>query len=232
MPDDMARALGAPSPLTITIAGKECQVRPLGVRELTVAERDCLERYRRSYIKTYADNDDLIPDGSMKVVEKAEEAARWDVGDLPHKTAYSVENVKVTAELQDYLRDEFGLGKAPTKGQKKDMSSAEFAKLKKKSGLTTERWQRLAASAMDSGVLSPERFEEMTEAPPKKGKVPYVNWWITGCFEGMITFCWVCFRKEGVSREQVADALTDRPAMLVELSREIEKLSVPQEKNG
>ncbi len=232
MPEDMARALGASGPLTITIADKECQVRPLGVRELTEAERDCLERYRRSYIKTFVDNADLMPNGQMVLVEKMETAARWDIGDLPPKTAYSVDHVKVSGELRDFLQEIFSLKKPPTKAEKRKMSSQEYATLLKESKLTDERWRRLAVNSLDNGTLSPEKFEELAGALPVKGSIPYVNWWITGCFEGMITFCWVAFKLNGVSREQVADALTDRPAMLVELSREIEKLSAPQAGNG
>ncbi len=232
MPEDMARTTGAPGALTITIAGKECQVRPLGVRELTVAERDCLERYRRTYIKTYADNADLVPNGQVLLIDSMETAARWDVGDLPPKTAYSTDHAKMTSKLRDHLRDTFGLDKAPTKSEKNKLSSQEFAKRKKDSDLSEERWQRLAANALDNGALTAADFETMTGSKPVKGIVPYVNWWITGCFDGMITFCWIAFKRDGVTREEVSDALTDQPAMLVELSREIERLSAPQAKNG
>ncbi len=232
MPEAMTRAHGAPGSLTINIAGKECQVRPLGVRELTAAERDCLERYRRSYIKTFVDNADLSPEGPSIVVDKMEVAARWDIGDLPPKTAFSVDHVAATDPLKEFLRNNFGLPPLPTKADKRKMKPKEYSEARAAASLTDIRWNQLAANALDSGVMKPEQFKEMTGRMPIQGKIPYVNWWITGCFDGMITFCWTAFKSNGVTREEVEEALTDRPAMLVELSREIEKLSTPQAGNG
>ena len=56
MSKEMARALGAEGITEVVIAGKKCVARPLTAPELTVVERDCVERYRRSYIKTFVDN--------------------------------------------------------------------------------------------------------------------------------------------------------------------------------
>ena len=72
----------------------------------------------------------------------------------------------------------------------------------------------------------------MTGGKPLKVKVPYVSWWITGSFDGMITLIWTCFKHNGVSREDVARELGRNEALLTELSREIETLSVPAVGNG
>jgi len=210
MPDDMARALGAGSSSTVKIAGKDCSVRPLNIRELTEAERDCLQRYRRSYLETWQQNLDLLPEGGEMLREKIEEAARWDVDDLPPKWAYDPRQIELTAGLKKWIKDEMNVeGK-----------------------IDNDRMRRLATSALDQGLLSEKKYVEMTGKKPKKAKVPYVNWWITGAFDGMITFVWLCFRPDGVTREEVIDALGDNPSLLADTSRQIEELSSPAAGNG
>ena len=36
-------------------------------------------------------------------------------------------------------------------------------------------------------------------------KVNYVSWWITGTFEGMLTLVWLCFKSNGVTKEEVEE---------------------------
>ena len=88
MSEDVARALGAGGDIT-TIAGKECKVRPLSIRELTEVERECLKVYKRTFLETFHDNLDLLPDDEAAglMSRKLEEASAWDVGDLPSKKA-------------------------------------------------------------------------------------------------------------------------------------------------
>jgi len=210
MPDDMARALGAGSSTTVKIGGKDCTVRPLNIRELTEAERDCLQRYRRSYLETWQQNLDLLPEGSEMLRTKIEEAARWDVDDLPPKWAYDPRQIELTAGLKKWVKGEMNLeGKADN-----------------------DRLQRLVTTALDQGLLSEKKYMELAGKEPKKAKVPYVNWWITGSFDGMITFVWLCFRPNGVTREEVIDALGDNPSLLADTSRQIEELSSPASGNG
>lgn len=209
---DTARALKAASSTTIKIAGKECQVKPLGLRALTEAQRDCVERYKRSYLKTWSDNLDLVPNGESILLQKIEECARWDVDDLPPKRAVDENTIKVTKKLRAWVDAKFG--------QKKDDKGNILRR-------ADQEIRRIVGSALDQESLSVDDYKALTGTKPFRMKIPYVNWWITGDFEGMVTMCWLCFRDSGVSRKEVEEALTDDPALLSILSREIESLSAP-----
>ncbi len=211
--DDLARSVGAGGGLTVTIAGKECTVRPLGIREMNEVERDCLQRYRRQYLETYSANLDLFPEGDRnRLMEaKTEQAARWDVGSLPPKFAHDPGRIKITEGLKDWLAKNVDV----------------------KDGTSDLQLRRLAAVALDQELLSDAQYEELcVSGKPPRMKVSYVNWWITGCFDGMITFIWTCFRHAGVTRDQVAEELGNNLGKMVEVSREIERLSAPQAGNG
>jgi len=213
MPEAEARAVGAGSPLVITIAGKECQVKPLGIRELTEVERDCLERYRRQCLETYAANLDLLPEQARVgwMERKLDEVSRWDVDSLPMKFAHDPTRVLVTDALKQWLIEHWDLG----------LDTIE-----------EKRLRQLAAASLDQDTLSEEEYRKLVGSPPPKVKVPYVHWWITGCYDGMVTLIWTCFRHANVTREQVIDTLGNDLTKLSELSREIEKLSAPQSGNG
>jgi len=213
MSEQVARAVGAGSSLTLTIAGKQCTPRPLGVRELVEVERDCLDRYRRDYLEAYVKNLDLLPEAAREttLARKLEEVARWDTDCLPAKDAHDSSRVKLTDSLREWAKAYWAL-------------AADDA--------PDTRIQRLVAAALDQDILTAEKYQELTQTLPPRIKVPYVNWWITGSFVGMITMLWVCFRQEGITREQVIDALASDMAKLNETAREIEKLSAPQAGNG
>jgi len=212
MPDDMARALGTPGPSFIMIDGKECQARPLTIQELTEVERYCLDQYKRCYLKTFSDNADLLPkvDRMQLMSEKLELAARWDVDDLPVKHAHDPASIVITGELRRWLTKEYGLS-----------GKIDNAKL-----------QRLCATSLDQGSLGYRDYKHLTKGRPRKVKVPYVSWWITGSFDGMVTFIWMAFKQNGVTREQVATEMGKSPAALAEMAREIERLSSPAAGNG
>lgn len=213
MSEDMARALGSEGVTTITIAGKQCTARPLSLAELTVVERDCVKRYRRSYIETFVDNADLLPkDQSLQMISKAtDKAARWDIDDLPQKFAYDPDRLKLNKEVRQWLAKHFDL----------DGQEVEDDKL-----------LRFCASALDQGLLSPDAYKGMVGEDPSRLKVGYANWWITGCMDGMVSLLWVCFRHNGVTREQVLEELENNPALLTEMSSEISSLTAPQLGNG
>ena len=209
MPEDTARALGASGMTTVEIAGKQCQVRPLGIKELTEVERDCIERYRRSYLKTFADNTDLLSN-NFSIVEEFQKAAKWDIDDLPAKTAYDPASLKITKGLKKWLNE-------------KDLVEGK---------VTNNQLKTLTATCLDKEMLSVKEYIELTQSNPISVNIPYVNWWITGSFEGMITFIWTCFKDNGVTRDEVAVELGNNPLLASELSREIEQLSVPTAGNG
>lgn len=211
MPDDTARALKAPSPMIVKFGDKECQVHALGIRELTEAERECIKSYRRSYLETFAQNVDLLSNGQVLLEKKMEEAARWDVDDLPTKEAYDPAKVRVTDKLKQFVADHFNL-EAKT--------------------LTDIRIQRFTAALLDQEHLSLSEYKELTKCVIRPLKIQYVNWWITGSYDGMVTFIWLCFRSYGVSKEEVFDKIGKESSLLVELSREIETLSTPAVGNG
>jgi len=208
----MARAVAASSPLTVMIGGVQCSARPLSLRELTEVERDCLERYRRGYLKTFADNIDLVPEALREPMmqEKFEQAARWDVDDLPVKFAFDSSKVVLTNKLKAFIGKEFGLGK----------------------DTDDTRYKRMTSLALDQGALSEVKYEELTDKPIEKAKVSYVSWWITGAMDGMITFVWMAFKHHGVTRDQVSNAMAENPALLTEVANEIERLSAPKLGNG
>ncbi len=206
MSEDMARALGAASPLTVTIGGKECHVRPLGMKELTELQREALEYYRRQYLQTYALGLSLMPgdDGKKLFQDKLEEAARWDVDSLPRKTVYDPSRVKPTDELKVKLREVLEPETEPS----------------------DDMWRRMAASVLNQEMLSEADYQQLTGEKAPAVRIAYDSWWVTGCYEGMITFAWKCFQHNGVTKDQVAEALTGM-GKLAEVTREIERLSAP-----
>ena len=211
MSDKVARAVNASSPMTVKFGKKECQVSALGIRELTEAERECLRTSKRAFLETYAQNLDLLPNGQQILERKLEEVAKWDVDDLPKKKAYDPQRVKVTNELKTFISEYFDL----------DLET-----------LNDIRVQRFTAALLDQEQISVDKYKELTKFVIHAQKIAYVNWWITGSYDGMITFIWLCFKKHGITREEVLDKISKSPAMLIELSREIESLSTPAVGNG
>jgi len=143
--------------------------------------------------------------------QRMEKASRWDIDDLPTKYAYDSSRIKVTDALKVWVQENVG--------------SIE--------GREDLQIQRMAAVALDQELLNESEYKRLVDgSAPPKFKVPYVNWWITGCFDGMVTFIWVCFKRDGVTRDQVVEELGSSMGMLVEISREIERLSTPSVGNG
>jgi len=212
MSNDTARALGAKSPMVVKFGDKECQVRPLGIQELAEVEQDCLARYRRSYLETWHKNADLLPNGAQILQEKMEEAARWDVEDLPTKRAYDGNSVCVTKQLRQWVGAQF-----------------EIEDVQK---VNENRIASIAASCLDQGLLSEAKYKELTGKVIIPEQIAYVNWWITGAYDGMITMTWICFKKYGITREEVSEKLCLDRVLMAEVAREIERVSAPAVGNG
>jgi hypothetical protein len=206
--------LGAASPLVVTIGGKECTPRPLSVKELTEVERDCLYRYRDRYLETWSQSMKFFPDGQgVALLEKrVEEAARWDPEDLPPRDGFDSRRIVLTDALKNRLREVYNYD------EKEETSDL--------------KWQRMAAGALQSQMLSEAEYENLTGKKPIKTKIAYTSWWITGSYDGQITFCWKCFSEHGVTRDQVIETMRGRRHLLADVSHEIDKLSASQLGNG
>ena len=224
MADDVARAVGAAGAETITIGGKTCTVRPLTIRELAEVERECVKIYVRAHLETYSRNLDLLPcdeDSKMKLLSsKLEAASRWDVGDLPQRYAYDPGTIFLSGLLKEWIKQELQFVETDASG--KPLSEQEL----------NDRYRKAAVTALDAGLLKEEHYHQLTGRNVGKVPVGYVNWWITGSMEGMLTMVWACFKSYGVSREEVAEAIGNNFNVLANLSRDIEHLSVPAVGNG
>lgn len=223
MAEDVARAVGSDGTEEVMIAGKPCRVRPLTLAELGEVERECLKLWKREYLMTFSENIDLLPDQSCRqslLLEKMESVAKMDVSDLPLKSAFDANRIEVSDKLTQWLETKYDQ-KITASG--KDGSPDEARRIK--------LVQRVAAAALDSGELSEDQFKELTGKSTRKVQIGYVNWWITGNMEGMLTLAWVAFKVYGVSKSDVALALMKNPALLINISREIENLSAPQSGN-
>lgn len=218
MSEDTARALGAGSSRTVIIAGKECQVVPLTIKDLAEAERICLEDFRRSYLKTYATNLDLLPKDTQAglLEKKLEEIARWDIASLPFRYAYDPKHIKLTDALETWLSIHMG-----------DYLEGIESKANRDKSLKV-----IVASGLDSGLLDDLTYKQLTKMDVKKSRVAYVNWWIQGTREGQLTMAWLCFRKYDVTRDEVSDELSKNPQLLNNISREVESISAPATGNG
>ena len=213
MSDDTARALGAGGSTPLMIAGKECVARPLSARELAEVERICVQEYKDNYLDTLSRNIKRLPDKSRRNAMMEEElikVANWTVRDLPTAKAYDPNRVNLTDKLKSWIKENYDLnGEADS-----------------------DRLARYAAAALDQGMLDELDYTEMTGKSAPSVRVGYVNWWVTGSYDGAIAFVWVCFRDSGVTREEVAAEMGKSQSSLMRMVQEIEGLSVPEVGNG
>jgi len=226
MSDDVARAIGAGGK-TVTIAGKECKIRPLSLVELTELERDCLERYQDRYLATFYRNQKLLKsgengesDGSELLMQKIEEVAKWDITDLPPKYVYDSDKLSINPKLQSWLKNHVGFSRKGPKGVK--LTEEEL----------DAHLRSLTANVLDQGILTDEEYKEMVKKPAEKRKMGYVGWWTTSCFEGRISTLYVCLKDSGLSREELVRYLQKEPEILMDAVLEIERLSAPAAGNG
>lgn len=211
MSEDVARAVGAADPRELTIAGKKCRLRPLTIKELTEVQREGVRVYRKSYLINLRDSIEFLPGGEEGFQKKVEETAHWEADDLPKKSVYDTATLVVTNELKTWLKENLG---------------AKDDRLRNVRACRT-----LTAAALDSDVLSVEEFRKLTGKLPIKVKTGWVNWWVTGTPEGMLTMIWHSVKIDGITREEL-DALVSDPATMMAFAREVEFLSVPASGNG
>lgn len=186
---------------------RQYRLRPVVAQHLCDLERDALRHYKRQYLATFAENADLLGNGAAGALieKKMEEIARWDIQDLPQKTAYDIRACPVTPAAREWAAEH-----AP------DVETGNDRAV-----------MAVLMTGLDNGELSSEDVERMTGRRPRRGKVRYDQWWVTTSMEGMIGF--VSYSVEGASRGDVASW---PPVKLIEAVRVVETLTAADLKNG
>jgi hypothetical protein len=203
MSDKEARVLGAGS--TIEVNGKEFKILPIGMQQLHEIQRAAVEYYKREYLSTYSKNFDLLPkDHAAQLLErKFDEAAKWDVGDLPIKLAYSVRSVPLNEKLVALLEEEYG-----------ELPDGETGK------------RAVLATALDTEKINSKQVEKLTGARPQRARVPYDTWWVTALYDGMITFVWTSLKQS--HPEVTKEIIGNWPlSKIVEAARLVEEITAP-----
>lgn len=191
-------------------------LRPIVVQNLCDLERMALNDYKRSYLSTYSDNRDLMEaagmDASSLMMQKLEEVACWDLGNLPQKEAFSVQNVPLDGKAGKRLRQWV----KENHGEIPDSKSS---------------LQAILVNALDTGKLKPDEIEKMTGTSPIKGMVRYDQWWVTASFNGMVAFITASVRYD--HPELNPEKVSRWPmAKIIEASNLVERLTSPTLGNG
>jgi len=212
MGEKEARALGSGS--KIAVEGVEYTLRPITVQHLCDLEREALQFYKRQNLSTLTANADLLGNKADELIRrKLEELAKLSLDDLPRKTAYDVSRVPITDDLRKWAeeyRSEVG-------GSDGELSDA--------------RVRALVVTALDQERLTPDEVKKMTEKRPVQARVRYDQWWVTGCFEGMVSFILSSIRHDhpDVTKEQIRDWPV---SAIFESAREVETITAPNLGNG
>lgn len=228
MSEDVARAVGAKGRL-VTIGGKEVQIRGLGVRELTEVQREAVQQYKKEMLADYKLGAEYMPDPTEYMEKKVEEVRKIQLGDLPAKYVYDPERLELSPKLREFVYVQLGL--TPEQISSKDLGP-ELADLFGNTELDDKRILGWVSSFLDCGTLTPQEYENLVGKPPQRFRIGYVNWWITGDFEGMLTLLWMSVKDQGITRKELSDQFSHEKNLLLELSREVESLSQPSEGNG
>ncbi len=207
MADREARALGAGE--QIEVDGETFHLHPIDVGILQEVSRAALDSYKKNFIQTYIDSAALMANskGDALLEKKLDEAARMIIGDIPKKSVYGVDNIKITDALKEMLRtiyDELPETDLGIKG--------------------------LLLTALDSEKVTPEKIKEITNKRPIKVQTPYDNWWVTASIEGMVTFIYASITADNGSFTK--KDLSKWPLnKLSEAARIVEKLTAPSMEN-
>ena len=203
MSDDVARAVGAGD--TIEVNGKTYYVSPITIQELQEIQRAAIRSYKREYLSSYAENLDLLPEEMQqgKLDAKLDEVSKWDIADLPVKTAFDVSKVKFAPALEDLLEKEFG-----------DLPETEAGK------------RAVLATALDAESITIQQVEDLTGCRPRKGRIPYDTWWITAKLDGIVAMTWAALknRHPELKKDEVARWPFPKRA---EVARLAESLTAP-----
>jgi hypothetical protein len=202
MSDVVSRAVGAGK--FIKVGDEEYQVAPLGLKQLKELQLAAVDFYKRQYLKTFADNLDLLGKSGMAILrEQMEIAARWSKDDLPFKASHSVSNVPLSEAMIDKLIDLYD-----------DVPRDEDVQ------------RALLVSALDRETITLDEVEQLTGERPERMRIPYDAWWVTGTYDGMIGMIRASLSKNHpeITLEKIADW---NPTDLTRGSRMIEELTAP-----
>lgn len=211
--DREARALGAGE--SITVNGKDYNLRPINVRALADLERSALRYYIRKYLEAWKENLDLLPgaNGIELMKSKMEEASKWDLDDLPTHSTFGMAGVPVTDPLREWVQRTFDIDQ----DRAKDFSDLTY--------------MVMTAMALDNKQISPVQVKSLTGKLPREAQVRYDQWWVTAVREGMIAFVFTSIGADGqgVPKNEVDDWPLHK---LVEASRMVENITVASLGNG
>lgn len=211
--DREARALGAGE--SITVNGKDYNLRPVNVRSLANLERNALRYYVRKYLEAWKENLDLLPGANALEVMKSkmEEASKWDLDDLPTHSSFGMGGVPITDTLREWVRKTYDI---------------DLERAKDFSDLT---YMVMASMALDNKQVTPAQVKEMTGKFPREAQVRYDQWWVTAVREGMIAFvfCSIEVDRHDVPKEEIDGWPLHK---LVEASRMVENITVASLGNG
>lgn len=202
MSEREARALGAG--ISITVKDKDYVLSPVSIQKLSVLQREALQAYKREYLETYANNLSLLGSRAQLVLDqKMEEAAKWDIKDLPPKKAYSAKRVPITDVVKEKIKELFD--HEPTED---------------------DRWRDLLTTALDQQQITPEWVFKETGEMPEMGLISYDQWWVTGRLEGLIAFVHASVNETDPT---IPRSLIGKwhPADLIYASRRVELLTTP-----
>ena len=181
---EMATTLGAGQ--VLTVRGTEYKVSPLSLKQLTEIQKEALQYYKRNYIKTWADNMDLLPNGEAMMHEAMTKASKLEVTDLPMRVAYDCEKVPISKKIKELL------------------VSLEWTDVFDVDG---EDAKRYLSTALDREQVTPQDVHRITKQMPKAVRVPYDAWWATSTYEGMacIIHCGLQKHHSEVTKQEILD---------------------------
>jgi len=212
MGEKEARALGSGS--KIVVNDVEYTLRPITVQHLCDLEREALQFYKRQSLETITANADLLGSRADELIrDKLEELAKLSLDDLPRKMAYDASRLPVTDKLRAWAQK----------------YNAEIGGMDGK--LSDARVKTLVVTALDREQLTSDKVKELTGRRPVQARVRYDQWWVTGCFEGMVSFIHSSIRHDhpNVSKQQIRDWPV---SAIFESAREVESITMPNLGNG
>ena len=213
MSERESRAMGAGT--AITVDGKEYTLRPVTVQHLCDLEREALRYYRRQVLQTYRDNADLLGDRADELIaKKFEEVSSLSLDDLPKKTAHDASKLPMTDVAKQWA-EEFRQEIGGDQSEELDEGKVRV----------------LIVTALDQERITAKHVQKMTGRRPALAKVRYDQWWITGCFEGMVSFIHSSVKQDHpeVTKRDIG---TWPISAIFESAREVESITAPNLGNG